>query len=568
MLHTFPDRLEDVFGEKSPKALAKAFDAFQKSLDKSWHDGVSGKVRIRPMGDGNGNNYQVLEKVASDSDQVEAMLARSEILKGLNPDVLQSLQAQVEAAKASNSTLNKDFDLTSPLASGYVPFDLETPAKFLSPHQTPLRNMLPRADGQGTSRRYKRITGISGSGTGGVGDLLPVLDGSASTQDAIGRIRGKDIAYAGDERSIAHREFALRTSVPWSTQFQGQGFMDARAFTQAALLYSSMLEEEKMLLGARGIDATSAFVGALAAPAGVTATARAAAATETGVTTAGTYWIKVTADAQFGDSVPSAVVSVALTAGQVADITVGTEPNGAQGYNVYANGPGASDPGDATRAFQGRTGWKTFTLFGTTGALATVAPFVPTVDGTANTKAYDGILSYVLDTTQSGNVNRINAALSTANPGVEFQNVFLSLWRAVKANPDMILAEAGDSKQLSDTLKVGTATNYRLTATQSEIGGIVLGDAVTVILNEATRKLVNIVVHPWLKQGVMPIISTQIPIQDSQVPNPWQVVNVQDYMGVAWPVDQFKYEFSSYWLNTLISYAPAWSGALAGVKAV
>ncbi|GAC1536195.1 MAG: hypothetical protein NVS3B1_30320 [Marmoricola sp.] len=46
----------------------------------------------------------------------------------------------------------------------------------------------------------------------------------------------------------------------------------------------------------------------------------------------------------------------------------------------------------------------------------------------------------------------------------------------------------------------------------------------------------------------------------------WAVVNVQDYMGVQWPVSQFSYDFSSYWLGTFLCYAPAWNASITGIK--
>ena len=35
---------------------------------------------------------------------------------------------------------------------------------------------------------------------------------------------------------------------------------------------------------------------------------------------------------------------------------------------------------------------------------------------------------------------------------------------------------------------------------------------------------------------------------------------------INWPVIQFTYDISSYWFGALVHYAPAWSGAIAGIK--
>ena len=65
-----------------------------------------------------------------------------------------------------SDVLGKSVTLTSPLSSGFVPFDLVAPSSLIYPVYSPIRNKLARTPGQGTSRRRKVITGISGSQTG------------------------------------------------------------------------------------------------------------------------------------------------------------------------------------------------------------------------------------------------------------------------------------------------------------------------------------------------------------------------------------------------------------------
>lgn len=55
--------------------------------------------------------------------------------------------------------LSKEWTLTNPVSTGLVPYDLEAPAKLLTPRPTPLRNSIPRVKGQGGSRRFKVISG-------------------------------------------------------------------------------------------------------------------------------------------------------------------------------------------------------------------------------------------------------------------------------------------------------------------------------------------------------------------------------------------------------------------------
>ena len=107
-----------------------------------------------------------------------------------------------------------------------------------------------------------------------------------------------------------------------------------------------------------------------------------------------------------------------------------------------------------------------------------------------------------------------------------------------------------------------------LTVTQDQTGGVTVGDVVTSLWNEVTGKRINFTVHPWLAQGNVPIISWSLPIPDSEVSNTFEVHNVQDYMAIDWPVIQHTYDTSTYWFGALVSYAPAWSGCIQGIKRV
>jgi hypothetical protein len=198
-------------------------------------------------------------------------------------------------------------------------------------------------------------------------------------------------------------------------------------------------------------------------------------------------------------------------------------------------------------------------VFNTTGTLASTV----VADTSAYATGYDGIIPQIF---AGGYVSEANSQFSTSNPGVEFQNVFSALYDSVKADPDEIWLNGADRKQLSDTIKSGSTANYRLNLTQTETGDYVGGAVIGALHNEITGKLVNLSVHPWLPQGVAPVLSYTLPIPDTEVSDVWAVVNVQDYMGVQWPVSQFAYEFSTYWRGGFVGYAPAWNGIVTGIK--
>jgi hypothetical protein len=323
-----------------------------------------------------------------------------------------------------------------------------------------------------------------------------------------------------------------------------------------------------MMLMSRGT--ASGYSGALAAPT-VTLGATNAATGQVGLAASTTFYVYVTSDAgSFGESVLSTVVSQATSSGsQVLNITVGAV-TGALGYKVYVG----TTTGAANAHFVGRFTGTTATLqgaastntlgnnlvFNTTGTLASTI----SGDTSAFATGYDGILPTVLGA-NSGYNNAINTTFSTSNPGVEFQNVFSSLYNSVKADPDEILLNGADRKQLSDAIKNGSTANYRINLAQTDTGDYVGGATIGALHNEITGKLVNLTVHPWLPQGVAPVLSYTLPIPDTEVSDVWAAINVQDYMGIQWPVTQFAYEFSTYYRGTFFCYAPAWNGAVSGI---
>ena len=430
------------------------------------------------------------------------------------------------------------------------------------PVPTPLRNKLPRTKGVGTAHRIKKITGFSNAITGpnqihpGILETTQNNFAAAGSSNALYLNRGPKISYTAVDAIFAYSSFGLSDEVTFDAQYSGLGYQDLIATSARALLYSSMIAEEKMLMYGRGTTANG-FSGTLSAPT-VTLTKRSAGTGETALADA-TYYVYVTASAGlFGESVASSVVSTSTTS-QVIDVTVNGVA-GAVSYKVYAG----TTTGNANAFYQGTTATKTYTLQGTPATTGTTAP---TADSSAYSAGYDGIYSYVLGS-QSGYNNNINSTFSTSNPGVEFQVAFQTMYANNLANPDEIIMNGADRKQLSDAIKNGSTANYRLNLNQTDAGGYVGGAVIDALLNEVTGKLVPMVVHPYAQQGVAPILSYTLPFENSEVSNLWSVVNVQDYTYLNWPKIQLQNEASTYWRGTFVSYGPQWSGAVSGIKSV
>lgn len=548
-------KAKDLFGDVSPVEAAKLQESYISELNKSFS---------------NASSVPGMAPQADPTAQMEALVAN----KSLSPDAVSALNTALSAQRSISADLVKEITTTSPLSTSFAAFDLEAPAKLLTPRPTPLRNKIVRKKGVGMSHRIKRITGYTGTGTGGQGNIWPGITQTTQNDFAPGAgtplmyERGPQISYTADDLILPYNSYSLSDQVSFDANFSGMGYQDLRQLSSTSTLYATMLMEERMMLMARGT--ASGYSGALSAPATVTLTSPVAASGQTALAAA-TYYVYVTSDAgAFGQSVVSTVQSAAVASGDVLQIDV-SAVSGAIGYRVYVG----TSTGTANCTYQGRTTSTTFVVQGasstttagntapytTTGALASTAAS----DTSAYATGYDGILPTVLNPSISGAINTINSTFSTANPGAEFQTVFGTLYENVKADPDEILLNGADRKQLSDTIKNGSTANYRLTLAQTETGDYVGGAVIGALNNEITGKMVDLTVHPWLPQGVAPVLSYTLPIPDTEVSDVWANVMVQDYMGIQWPVNQFSYDFSTYFRGTFMCYAPAWNGVVSGI---
>jgi hypothetical protein len=547
-------RATDLFGDASPREAAERHEEYLGELNKSLANSSS------------------VPGQAPTQDPLAAMEALA-ATKSLTPDALSGLQNALSAQRVAMQEIQKDITLTSPLSTSFAAFDLEAPAKLLTPRPTPLRNRIPRKKGVGTSHRVKRILGYTGTGTGGVGNTWPgITESSTATFGSINYERGPKISYAADDLVLPYNSYSLSDSVSFDANFSGLGYQDLRQLSSTSTLYATMLMEERMMLMARGT--ASGYSGALAQVTSVVTASPVAASGQTALA-AGLYYVVVTADAGisgngFGESIASAIGSETVASGDVLSITFPAVV-GALGYNIYVG----TSTGLANLKYQGTVkgaltavinGAGTTSLlannfaFSTTGAAATRA----TADTSAYSTGYDGILPTVLGA-NSGFNNAINSAFSTANPGSEFQKVFANLYESVKADPDLVLLNGNDRKQLSDAIKSGSTANYRLVINDPGEGGTTYGSIVTGLQNEVTGKAVDLMVHPWLNSGVAPVLSFTLPIPDTEVSDVWANFLVQDYMGIQWPVTQFSYDFSTYFRGTFFCTAPAWNGAVSGI---
>jgi hypothetical protein len=479
--------------------------------------------------------------------------------------------------------LGKSITLTSPLTSGFVPYDLVAPSSLIYPVYSPIRNKLPRTPGQGTSRRRKIITGISGSQTGPSGGKFvrlsipelvqtagsPAIQGTASAVTWPLNLPGTGSQDAVD-LNIPYRFWGLSENLSWLAQFSGQGFEDISALANLLLLQEFMLNEEASHIASTSI--------ALSTPSAATLTARAANSGETalsGVTT--NVFVEVTANTFFGETSAGSSASVAWSAGQVVDVQIAPVA-GAQWYNIYVT-TGAS-AGTYYR-MQQYVGGLYFTLQGALTASGTAAP--SSDSGTYNANDQEGLTAVLSGHSASGGSNiyptNWQAGYFAQNTGDTLKtsvlnNAFQQLWDgtgntygAYRADPAEIIGEGSDIMRLSnDVVNQGSATNYRLFVEQSEVPGVRVGAAVSEFQNPITRNVVKVVVHPWLPQGSVYLMSYTMPFAWSNVSNVVEFVAVQDYLSISWPVIDASFRYSMFLYGAMVVNAPFYCGLVQGLQ--
>jgi hypothetical protein len=520
------------------------------------------------------------------------------VIKSLSPEFAGQFGAFMQAAPQNQAMsslvsqlnsqlgdlLGKSITLTSPLNSGFVPFDLVAPSSLIYPVYSPIRNKLPRTPGQGTSRRRKIITGISGSQTGSSGGKFvrlaipelvqtagsPAIQGSASQVTWPLNLPGTGSQDAVD-LNIPYRFWGLSENLSWLAQFSGQGFEDISALANLLLLQEFMLNEEASHLGATSI--------ALSAPAAPTLTARAANSGEsalTGITT--NVFVEVTANTFFGETAAGSSASVAWSSGQVVDVQIAPVA-GAQWYNIYAT-TGAS--AGTYHLFTSQVGGLYYTL---QGALPTSSAQPPGADtGTSSANDQEGLTAVLSGHSASGGGSAIypsswqagyfNQSTGDILKTSVLNNAFQQLWDgtgnaygAYRADPAEIIGEGGDVMRLSnDVVQQGAATNYRLFVEQSEVPGVRVGAAVSEFQNPITRSVVKVVVHPWTPQGSVYLMSYTMPFAWSNVSNVIEFVAVQDYLSISWPVIDASFRYSMFLFGSMVVNAPFYCGLVQGLQ--
>jgi hypothetical protein len=251
---------------------------------------------------------------------------------------------------------------------------------------------------------------------------------------------------------------------------------------------------------------------------------------------------------------------------------------GAQFYNIYVS-TGAS--AGTYYKMVSAVGGLYYTLQGALTASGTAAP--SSDSGTYSANDQEGLTAVLSGHSAAGGsrvypqnwqAGYFNQSVGDTLRTSVLNNAFQQLWDgtgntygAYRADPSEIIAEGGDVMRLSnDIVQQGTATNYQLFVQQSEVPGVRLGAAVSEFQNPITRSVVRVVVHPWLPQGNVFLMSYTMPFAWSNVSNCVEFVAVQDYLSISWPVVDASFRYSLFLFGSLVVNAPFYMGLLQGIQ--
>ena len=240
-------KAEVLFGD-SPEApvLSKAevsqrFDELMGAVEHAPSRTLGPQDVVQAFSEGRGISFEQQPTTAYGA--LTKSLASPDIAKGLSPEALASITGALDELKSQQPDLVKDITTSSPVSGGLVAFDLEAPAKMLTPRPTPLRNRIPRKKGIGLSHRFKVISGFTGTGSGGVGNIHPGIADTtqnnfapSGASQSLYYARGPKISYAGYDKNVSYSQFSVSDQVTWSAQYAGQGYQDIRQLSRTSLM--------------------------------------------------------------------------------------------------------------------------------------------------------------------------------------------------------------------------------------------------------------------------------------------------------------------------------------------
>jgi hypothetical protein len=495
-------------------------------------------------------------------------------------EIGKTLELVKEALKAPRPDIAKaaGFTQSASATSGLTAYDLEAPAKTITPVLTPIRNETPRVvGGRGIQANWRAITGINTAGA-----RAGVSQGN----------RGAAIEHTTSDHLAAFKGFGLEDFVTFEADYAAEGFDDVKARAAEGTLQATMIAEEFMIVGGN----TSLI---LAKPV-VTATAK---EDTTGTTTNGTLSVICVAlgfDAYWalaGRNNGRTGQSLVLADADPNAVAVFTKTNVDGSSDTY-NG-GTSIKSDAATCtidashksatasvahVPGAFGYAWYWGTGGSehlGAISTINSVLIAADASTTTAVgaslaadhskaaleFDGLLTIALTAGSGAYVK----ALGVGTPGTgtkltsngaggiaELDAMFADRWSLYRIGIDELWMNA---QQLLDinalVIANGGAPLIRFgldgaSPTTVINAGVVVGS----ILNPITNQKVAIRVHPNMPNGTILGRCKQLPYKLSGIVDVCRMLLRRDYYQIEWPLVTRKYQYGVYADGVLQHYFP------------
>ncbi len=453
--------------------------------------------------------------------------------------------------------------------TGLTWYDLQAGAKLLYPVLTPLRNEIPRVQGDGgTATNWKAVTGIN------VGRVS--IGVSEGNRNAAMQTTEQD--YVAKYATIGLENFCTFEADEASEKFD-----DAKSLASRTLLQATMIGEEGVIVGGNASLAlgttptpTVAAIGSGGAiPTSTVVSVIAVALTydgwvngavSSGIIASITRTNADNSTDTFGGGVAqkSANASVTTAAGGSSVSAVVASPvKGAVAYAWFWGTAGNETLGAITTV-------NSILITTATGTGTQLASALPSADNSKNALLFDGMITQICTSGSNsyfyampnGTAGTGTGLTSNSSGGVvEIDNALRSFWDNYKLSPEEILVNAQELTNITKKVIAGGGTP--LFRFNMDKGGdsadvtVTAGAIVGSYLNQFSLgggTLVNIRLHPNVPPGTMIFRRKSAPYPISNVTNIMEVRTRKDYYQVAWPLRTRKYEFGTYASEVLAIY--------------
>ena len=510
-----------------------------------------------------------------------------------------------EATLALLKGLRKDTQTSGiSTATGLNFFYLEEKAKNIYPVFYPLLASTPRVNPMfagmrvgGTAVNWKAVVAIDTGGYPGI---------SEGNRNEFMNITKRDYAST-------YKYLGKDTEVSFQAQQTGLGFDDNIALAQLDMLNALLNDEERMLLygnsgpssaGGNGyaLGTTPTPVAALASGGSITTGTKVScfvvALTPWGVQLATATGVKLPRVRTNADTSQDTINGGTAIVSAGSNIVTTGSPNfavkftvaavvGAVGYAWYIDSTDASTPATGHAVFNSVTAVPTLTITALpantnqkANATDSGSGLGLATDNSFSSLDFDGIMTWIFGTvgsSQPAYVKDLAGAGVTSNGDgsiKEFEDAADFLWKNYKVSIDKIYCGGALIQAVSRAILTGSSGPgaQRIVFEQGTAGNLVGGTKIAQYRwkysTTAAAKVVDVMAHPWLPDGVIlfDITTNPYPAAGNAIPAVRRIVSLEDHFSIKWPYRKLQHELGVYCFETLEHYIPFAGAVLTGVN--